>query len=68
MKYLELLKAERSGIYAYIDLGIGHILNLLMYKALTRLNCKIADIVMGTDTFSINDSGDIVQAQMAILG
>ena len=55
-----ITKAERSGIYAYIDLG-GTFLNPLMYKALTRLNSKIADIVMGTDTFSINDSGDIVQ-------
>jgi hypothetical protein len=51
-----ITKAERSGIYAYIDLG-GTFLNPLMYKALTRLNSKIADIVMGTDTFNINDSG-----------
>lgn len=55
-----ITKAERSGIYAYIDLG-GTFLNPLIYKALTRLNSKIADIVMGTDTFNINDSGDIVQ-------
>lgn len=55
-----ITKAERSGIYAYIDLG-GKFINPLVYKALTRLNSKIADIVNGTDTFIINDSGDIVQ-------
>lgn len=55
-----ITKAERSGIYAYIDLG-GTFINPVIYKALTRLNTKIADIVNGTDTFIINDSGDIVQ-------
>ena len=55
-----ITKAERSGIYAYIDLG-GTFIHPIIYKTLCRLNSKIQDIVHGTDTFSINDSGEIVQ-------
>ena len=55
-----ITKFERSGIYAYIDLG-GTFIHPVLYKALCRINSKIQDIVHGIDTFSINDSGEIVQ-------
>ena len=55
-----ITKAERSGIYAYIDLA-GTFIHPIMYKVLCKLNSKIAEIVHGTDTFTINDKGEIVQ-------
>ena len=55
-----ITKAERSGIYAYIELG-GDFIQPLPYKTLCSLNSKIEHIVHGTDTFSINAEGDIVQ-------
>lgn len=55
-----ITKAERSGIYAYIDLG-GTFIHPLAYKALCNLNSKIASIVNGIETFSIDDSGQIVK-------
>lgn len=55
-----ITNTERSGIFAYIDLN-GTFINPVIYKTLCRLNSKIQDIVHGTDTFSINDSGEIVQ-------
>ena len=55
-----ITKAERSGIYAYIDLG-GTFLHPLVYKALCQLNSKIVDIVHGTDTFKITENGELVK-------
>lgn len=55
-----ITKAERAGIYAYVDLG-GYFLNPLAYKALCTLNKKIEDIANGTDTFSITESGELVK-------
>ena len=40
-----ITKAERSGIYAYIDLG-GSFFHPLVYKTLCKLNNKISDIKM----------------------
>lgn len=54
-----ITKAERAGIYAYIDLG-GDFMLPLVYKTLLKLNGKIADVVNGTDFFKIDDKGDLV--------
>jgi hypothetical protein len=54
-----ITKAERAGIYAYIDLG-SEFIAPLMYKTLLKLNGKIADVVNGTDYFKIDDKGDLV--------
>lgn len=55
-----ITKAERIGIYAYIDLG-GYFLNPLVYKILCTLDRKVEAIVNGTDNFSINEKGEIVK-------
>ena len=55
-----ITKAERSGIYAYIDLG-GTFLNPLAYKVLITLDRKVDAIVNGSDTFSITGEGEIVK-------
>jgi hypothetical protein len=54
-----ITKAERAGIYAYIDLG-GDFMPPLIYKTLLKLNGKIADVVNGTDYFKIDVKGDLV--------
>lgn len=54
-----ITKAERAGIYAYIDLG-GTFIQPLVYKTLCKLNGKIADIVNGTEYFIIDDKGELV--------
>lgn len=54
-----ITKAERAGIYAYIDLG-GQFMHPLVYKTLCKVNNKIEDIVNGTDYFVINDKGELV--------
>ena len=54
-----ITKAERSGIYAYIDLGANFI-HPLIYKTLCKLNNKIESIVNGTEYFIINDSGELI--------
>lgn len=54
-----ITKAERAGIYAYIDLG-GDFIPPLIYKTLLKLNGKIADVVNGTDYFKIDAKGDLV--------
>lgn len=54
-----ITKTERSGIYAYIDLG-GYFIHPIVYKTLCKLNGKIADIVNGTEYFIIDDKGDLV--------
>ena len=54
-----ITKAERAGIYVYIDLG-GDFMPPLIYKTLLKLNGKIADVVNGTDYFKIDDKGELV--------
>lgn len=54
-----ITKFERSGIYAYIDLGANFI-NPLIYKTLCKLNNKIESIINGTEYFIINDSGELI--------
>lgn len=54
-----ITKTERSGIYAYIDLG-GYFIHPIVYETLCKLNGKIADIVNGTEYFIIDDKGDLV--------
>jgi hypothetical protein len=54
-----ITKAERSGIYAYIDLG-GTFIHPLVYKTLCKLNKKIESIVNGTEYFIINDNGELI--------
>ena len=56
-----ITKSERSGIYAYIDLG-GTFIHPIVYKVLCKLNSKIPDIVNGTDFFIINDSGELIKS------
>lgn len=56
-----ITKSERSGIYAYIDLG-GTFIHPIVYKVLCKLNNKISDIVNGTDFFIIDDSGDLIKS------
>ena len=56
-----ITKAERAGIYAYIDLG-GTFLLPSVYKALIKINSKIADVVNGTDYFIIDSRGELVQS------
>lgn len=56
-----ITKAERAGIYAYIDLG-GTFIHPLVYKTLCKLNNKIADIVNGTEYFIIDDNGELVKS------
>ena len=55
-----ITKAERAGIYAYVDLG-GTFLNPLAYKVLCSLDRKIEAIVHGTENFSITEKGEIVK-------
>ena len=56
-----ITKAERSGIYAYIDLG-GSFFHPLVYKTLCKLNNKIESVVNGTEYFIINDGGELVKS------
>ena len=54
-----ITKAERSGIYGYIDLG-GTFIHPLVYKTLCKLNSKIESIINGTEYFIINDKGELI--------
>lgn len=51
---------DRSTTYAYIELN-GHFLHPLVYKVWKRVNRKIEEVVSGTDTFSIDKTGDLVK-------
>ncbi len=55
-----ITKAERAGIYAYIDLG-GWFLNPLVYKTLCTLDKKVEAIVHGSENFSIDEKGQLVK-------
>jgi hypothetical protein len=56
-----ITKAERAGIYGYIDLG-GWFIHPVAYKTLIKINGKIADIVNGTDYFIVDAKGELVQS------
>lgn len=55
-----LSKEERAGIFAYIDLH-GYFMDPSCYKAWTRIDSKIKNIVHGIGTYRINDRGEIVE-------
>ena len=55
-----ITKEERSGIFAYIDLG-GYFIHPLIYKKWTRMDRKIRDVVHGSKTFTINSSGELIE-------
>ena len=56
-----ITKAERSGIFAYIDLG-GYFFHPIVYKTLCKLNNKIESIVNGTEYFIIDSNGELVKS------
>lgn len=56
-----ITKAERSGIFAYIDLG-GSFFHPIVYKTLCKLNNKIESIVNGTEYFIIDSNGELVKS------
>ena len=51
-----ITKEERSGIYAYIDLG-EYFMNPIVYKMWSRLDSNVRDCVHGLKTYKINDQG-----------
>ena len=51
---------DRSGIFAYIDLG-EYFIDPSCYKVLKALNSKIAKIVKGLGRYSIGEDGDIIE-------
>ena len=55
-----ITKEERAGIFAYIDLH-GWFLDPSCYKSWVKVDRNIKNIVHGTDTYKITDSGEIVQ-------
>jgi len=56
-----ITKAERAGIYAYIDLG-GTFILPSVYKALIKINSKIEEVVNGTEFFIIDSRGELVES------
>lgn len=55
-----ITQGDRSGIFAYIDLGDWFI-DPSCYKVLLRLDRKFNEIVHGTQTYSINDNGELIE-------
>lgn len=55
-----ITQADRSEIYAYIDLNEWFI-DPSCYKTLTKLNKKFISVVHGTKNFSINEKGELVE-------
>ncbi|MBR1988487.1 MAG: hypothetical protein IKA36_05575 [Clostridia bacterium] len=55
-----ITQSDRSGIFAYIDLGEWFI-DPSCYKTLTRLDKKFISIVHATQTYSINSKGELVE-------
>lgn len=53
-------KYNRANTFAYIDL-YEYFLNPLIYKIWCKIDRNIKDCIHGTDTFSINDKGEIIQ-------
>lgn len=59
-KIFGLTKEERSGIFAYIDLK-GIFIDPSCYKQLCKIDKNIKACVHMTDTFIINNSGELVK-------
>lgn len=55
-----ITQGDRSGIFAYIDLGDWFI-DPSCYKVLLRLDRKFNEIVHATQTYSINDKGELIE-------
>lgn len=51
---------DRAGIFGYIDLG-DYFIDPSCYKVLGRLDGKFKQVVLGTDTFSIDKDGSLKQ-------
>lgn len=62
-----LTKEERSGIWGYIDL-VDYFIHPLAYKKLCRMDKKFREIVHGTKTFSITNSGELVEDEKGKTG
>lgn len=60
-------KADRSGTFAYIDLG-DVFMHPLCYKVWTRLDSKIRDIVHGIKNFIIDEHGALVENEKGKTG
>lgn len=55
-----ITQADRAGIFGYIDL-VEYFIDPSCYKALLRLDRKFNEIVHGTNFFTINDNGELVE-------
>lgn len=55
-----ITQADRSGIYAYIDL-VEYFIDPSCYKTLTRLDKKFIAIVHASKRFSIDEEGQLVE-------
>ena len=55
-----LTQKDRSGIYAYIDLG-DYFLDPSCYKTLIRLDRKFSNIAKGMGSYSIDDKGELIE-------
>lgn len=55
-----ITKDERANTFAYIDLS-EWFMHPLCYKAWVGMDRKIREVVHGTNTFSVNDHGEIVE-------
>ena len=55
-----LTQKDRSGIYAYIDLG-DYFLDPSCYKTLIRLDKKFSNIAKGMGSYSIDDKGELIE-------
>lgn len=53
---------ERSGIYAYIDLG-GTFIDPSCYKALIKVEPKFKNVVHGIGEWKINDKGELEEVE-----
>lgn len=56
-----ITKNERANTFAYIDL-FEWFLNPLCYKVWSSMDRKLKEVVHGTNTFIVNDRGEIVQS------
>lgn len=55
-----ITKDERANTFAYIDLS-EWFMHPLCYKAWTSMDRKIREVVHGTNTFIVNDHGELVE-------
>lgn len=54
-----ITKADRAGIFAYIDLH-GTFIDPSVYKAWCRLDSRVKSIVHETERYSLNEDGELV--------